>query len=261
MWDVPKSSGSVSVGRQAASDGLIVAGGGNLIRAAKGGAGRRASALGAAIVLLVAFGSIVAAGLPLAVALFGLRHLGSLIGVLRRSCRCRASPLRSPDCSASASASTTGCSCSRASGAALDGGAGVEGSIVEAICTAGRSVLVAGSTVLISVLGLFLMGVGYLQGVAVGTSLAVLVVMAAAITLLPALLSYAGPRVNRLRVPGLGRALGSDRATPATRWSRVIQRRPWTAAIAGAAIVLALAAPVLGLRLGFPTRATTRPAA
>ena len=105
---------------------------------------------------------------------------------------------------------------------------------------------------LISVLGLFLMGVGYLQGVAVSTSLAVLVVMAAAVTLLPALLSYAGPRVNRLRVPGLGRALRSDRPSPAMRWSRVIQRRPWTAAIVGAAIVLALAAPVLGLRLGFP---------
>ena len=96
------------------------------------------------------------------------------------------------------------------------------------------------------------MGVGYLQGVAVSASLAVLVVMGAAVTLLPALLSYAGPRVNRLRIPGLGRALRSDGPSPAMRWSRAIQRRPWTAAIAGAAIVLALAAPVLGLRLGFP---------
>jgi putative drug exporter of the RND superfamily len=102
------------------------------------------------------------------------------------------------------------------------------------------------------VLGLFLMGVSYLQGVALSASLAVLVVMAAAVTLLPALLSLAGPRVNRLRLPFLGRTLASDRPAPAARWSRFIQRRPWTAAIAGAAIVLALAAPVLGLRLGFP---------
>jgi RND superfamily putative drug exporter len=85
--------------------------------------------------------------------------------------------------------------------------------------------------------------------------------MAAAVTLLPALLSYAGPRVNRLRVPGLGRALRGGGPSPAMRWSRVIQRAPWTAAIAGAAIVLALAAPVLGLRLVSPTRATIRPAA
>ena len=61
-------------------------------------------------------------------------------------------------------------------------------------------------TVLISVNGLFLMGVGYLRGVALATSLAVLAVMAAAVTLLPALLSFAGRRVDRLRIPGLGRS-------------------------------------------------------
>jgi RND superfamily putative drug exporter len=77
-------------------------------------------------------------------------------------------------------------------------------------------------------------------------------VMAAAVTLLPALLSLAGPRVNKLRIPGLRRTLAHERPAPAARWSRFIQRRPWTAAIVGAAIVLALAAPVLGLRLGFP---------
>jgi RND superfamily putative drug exporter len=76
--------------------------------------------------------------------------------------------------------------------------------------------------------------------------------MAAAVTLLPALLSFAGPRVNKLRIPGLSRSLAQERPHTAARWSRFIQRRPWAAAIAGAAIVLALAAPVLGLRLGFP---------
>ena len=136
--------------------------------------------------------------------------------------------------------------------AALAGGATVEAAIVEAIGTAGRSVLVAGTTVLISVLGLLLMDVDYLRALAISTSLAVLVVMVAAVTLLPALLSYAGPRVNRLRIPGLGRTLATDRPRPAVRWSRVIQRRPWTAAVAGAAVVVALSAPALGLRLGFP---------
>jgi RND superfamily putative drug exporter len=80
----------------------------------------------------------------------------------------------------------------------------------------------------------------------------VLVVMAAAVTLLPALLSLAGPRVNKLRIPGLRRSLARERPSPAARWSRLIQRRPWPAAIVGAAIVIALAAPALGLRLGFP---------
>ncbi|MGZ6645425.1 MAG: MMPL family transporter, partial [Solirubrobacteraceae bacterium] len=275
VWDLPDSTGTrlIDLARGASGDGLTVALGGGPIRMAEGGSGPEGfGLLGAAIVLLVAFGSIVAAGLPLAIALFGLGISASLIGVL-------AAVMQVPDF-APAIAGLLGIGVGidyallvlTRFRTALEGGAGVEGAVVEAIGTAGRSVLVAGSTVLISVLGLFLMGVGYLQGVAVSTSLAVLVVMAAAVTLLPALLSYAGPRVNRLRLPALpwrplgirprltgrrqrhpaGRALRSDGPSPAMRWSRVIQCRPWTAAIAGAAIVLALAAPVLGLRLGFP---------
>ena len=79
--------------------------------------------------------------------------------------------------------------------------------------------------------------------------------MLAAITLLPALLSYLGPSVDRLRIPFLGRSARSAKAdgeSPAARWSHAVQRRPWTAAIAATAILLALAAPALGMRLGFP---------
>jgi RND superfamily putative drug exporter len=254
VWDVPDATGTklIDLAERASGDGVTIALGGGPIRMAEGGSGPEGfGLLGAAVVLLIAFGSIVAAGLPLAVALFGLGISGSLIGIL-------AAVMEVPDF-ATAIAGLLGIGVGvdyallvlTRFRAALEGGADVQGALVEAVGTAGRSVLVAGSTVLISVLGLFLMGVGYLQGVAVSASLAVLVVMAAAVTLLPALLSYTGPRVNRLRIPGLGRALRSDRPTPAMRWSRVIQRRPWTAAIAGAALVLALAAPVLGLRLGF----------
>jgi putative drug exporter of the RND superfamily len=254
-WDVPDATGKklVALAERSSGDGLTIALGGGTIRMAQGGGGPEGfGLLGAAIVLLVAFGSIVAAGLPLAVAIFGLGISASLIGVL-------AAVMQVPDF-APAIAGLLGIGVGvdyallvlTRFRSTLNGGADVQGAIVEALGTAGRSVLVAGTTVLISVLGLFLMGVGYLQGVAVSTSLAVLVVMAAAVTLLPALLSFAGPRVNRLRVPGLGRALRSDRPTPAMRWSHVIQRRPWTAAIAGAAVVLALAAAVLDLRLGFP---------
>jgi len=132
--------------------------------------------------------------------------------------------------------------------------------IVEAVETAGRSVLVAGTTVLISVNGLFLVGIPPLYGVAVSAGLAVLVVMAASVTLLPALLALLGPKVNRLHIPGFGRAprRGGDR-TPAARWSRAVQRRPWTAAITGTAILLLLAAPALGLRLGFPDAGNNAP--
>ena len=113
---------------------------------------------------------------------------------------------------------------------------------------------------MISLLGLFLMGVSYMMGVAVAAIIAVLVVMAASVTLLPSLLAFAGRRVDRLRIPGLGRTLRTDR--PGRRPSagpgpcsgaRGRRRSPATA------VLLALAAPALGLRLGFPD-AGNRPA-
>jgi RND superfamily putative drug exporter len=256
MWDVPDSTGTalVDLANRTSGDGLTVALGGQLIRSAEGGQSPQGIGfLAAAIVLLIAFGSIVAAGLPLAIAAVGLGISASLIGVL-------AAVVDVPDF-APAVAGLIGIGVGidyallvlTRFRTALDHHDDVGGAVAEAVGTAGRSVLVAGTTVLISVLGLFFMNVSYLRGVALSTSLAVLTVMVAAITLLPALLSFAGTRVNRLRIPGLGRSLhpGVERPTAAARWSRVVQRRPWTAVIAGAAIVLALAAPVLGLRLGF----------
>jgi putative drug exporter of the RND superfamily len=102
------------------------------------------------------------------------------------------------------------------------------------------------------------MGVSFLYGVAISASLAVLVVVAASITLLPALLAFAGRRVDRLRIPGLGRSLRTGGGTLATRWSRVVQRHALVAAVAGSAVLIALTAPVLGLRYGFPDEGNDR---
>jgi RND superfamily putative drug exporter len=145
--------------------------------------------------------------------------------------------------------------------AALKEGKDRHDAVVEAVTTAGRSVIIAGCTVVIAVLGLFLTGLPYMYGVAISASLAVLVVMLAAITLLPALLSYLGPNVDRLRIPFLGRGLKSEGngESPAARWSHAVQRRPWTAVIVATAILLALAAPALGMRLGFPDAGNDRP--
>ena len=81
----------------------------------------------------------------------------------------------------------------------------------KSVTTAGRSVIIAGATVVIAVLGLALTGLPYMYGVAISASLAVLVVMLAAVTLLPALLSYLGPNVDRLRLPFLRRKLQDGR--------------------------------------------------
>jgi len=258
-FNVPVEVGEklIALSETASGDGLRVElGGGPIMQAEDGGSPEGVGLLVAALILLIAFGSIVAAGLPLAVALFGLAISASLIGVL-------AAVIDMPDF-APAVAGLIGIGVGidyallilTRFRTALAGGASAEEAIAEALTTAGRSVLVAGGTVIISVLGLFLVGVSYLQGVALAASLSVLVVMAAAITLLPALLGFAGHRVNKLRIPGLGRTLGRPESTteltPAARWARTVQKRPLTAAIAGTAICLALTAPIVGLRLGFP---------
>jgi putative drug exporter of the RND superfamily len=260
-WDVPVETGEelIAAAERASGDGVRIELGGGVVQQAQEGASPETVGLfAAAIILLVAFGSVVAAGLPLVTALFGLGISSSLIGVA-------AALLDVPDWSmAVAGLVGIGVGIDYALlivtrfRSALAGGADRHDAVAESLATAGRSVLVAGTTVIISLFGLFLMGVSYLHGVAVAASLAVLVVMAASVTLLPALLAYAGPRVDRFHVPGLGRALEPGAATPALRWSRTVQRRPWAAAIAGMAVLLALAAPALGLRLGFPDAGNDR---
>ena len=212
----------------------------------------------AAFVLLLTFGTLIAAGMPLATALFGLGISSALGGLL-------AAVIDVPDWAPSvASMIGIGVGIDYALlivtryRAGLADGLTPHDATVNAIATAGRSVLVAGTTVVISLMGLFVMGLTYLYGVALSAIIAVLVVMAASVTLLPALLGFARRRIERLRIPGANRrATDPDRGL-AARWSRAIQRRPWTAAIAGIAILLTLAAPVSGLRLGFPDAGNDR---
>jgi RND superfamily putative drug exporter len=261
--EVPVETGEELIGmaEEATGEGLTVGLGGPPIQQAEGGPGPESIGLVAAMaVLLLVFGSLVAAGLPLAVALFGLGISTPLIGVL-------AGIATVPDW-ATAVAGLIGVGVgidyallvlTRFRGA-LDAGAAPEAAVGEAVTTAGRSVLIAGGTVIVSMLGLFLLGLDYMNGVALSASLAVLVVMVASVTLLPALLGFAGHRVDRLRIPLLGRraARASDRGEYASRWSRAVQGRPWTAIAAGTAVLLVLAVPATDLRLGFPDAGNNR---
>ena len=117
--------------------------------------------------------------------------------------------------------------------------------------TAGRAVIFAGTTVVIALMGMFALGVNFLYGLALSSSIAVLLVLAASLTLLPALLTFFGRRIGK---PGVlaRRRTGpqQDRSSFWTRWISVIQRRPWVAFTASGALMLVLASPVLGLRLG-----------
>ncbi len=109
---------------------------------------------------------------------------------------------------------------------------------------------------MVSILGMFLMGIEFVQGLAVGVALAVAIAVAAAVTLLPAILGFLGGGIDRLRI---GRR---RRETPGLwhRWARVVQRRPGTVAAIGFGVLL-LAAASGASRCGWasPTRGTIRP--
>ncbi len=224
----------------------------------------------AAVILLIAFGSVVAMGVPLLTALLGLAGTLGLVGLW-------ANVLPTPDF-ATQMAAMIGL------GVGIDyallivtryrrelaAGRTHHDAVVEAMGTAGRAVVLAGSTVVVSLLGMLVIGLDILQGAGVTAASAVVVAVAAAVTLLPAVLALVGRRIDALSVhrhrrprrpattaptgtsiAAPGRAGASGDATTGIwyRWSRSVQRHPALALAAGAAILATLAAPVAVLRL------------
>ena len=220
--------------------------------------------LAAVFILLIAFGSVVAMGLPIITAIAGIITALGCVTLW-------SNVLQTPGFTTQV-ASMIGIGVgidyallivTRYRGArqrGLDG----EAAIVEAFGTAGRAVAFAGCTVMISLLGMLLMGMSFFHGLAIGTSTAVLVAVLAALTLLPALLGFAGNHIDRLSV----HRRRADRLTETAwhRWSRFVQRNPKRFAIGGFVVLVAAAAPVLGMRLAMadsgndPSGSTTRQA-
>ncbi|MGA9597650.1 MAG: MMPL family transporter, partial [Acidimicrobiia bacterium] len=266
----------------------------------------------AIIVLIIAFGSVLAMGLPVGVALAGI-GVGSLLAGLLSNI------FSIPDFATTVAVML-------GLGVGIDyalfivtrfrenlhHGASVEEATVTAIDTAGRAVSFAGTTVVISLLGMVLMNLSFITGLAVAAVSVVAVTAIASLTLLPALLGFAAERVEVTRWRGLiaavlvaiglvGVALSIQplaifglaiaavtlvaslafvplrsevprrerrpvRETVPYRWSRFIQRRPWTSVLVGAVVMVTLAIPFFSLRLAFsdegnfPADTTTRKA-
>src|SRR4029079_3733934 len=99
---------------------------------------------------------------------------------------------------------------------------------------------------------LCVMSIGFLRGLAVGAVSAVLVVMLASVTLLPAMLGFIGHTIDSLLLPFVNRKESRDRRSLSHRWSRVVQRRPWPAVVICVIVLLALAAPARPMHFGFP---------
>src|SRR3954453_7471643 len=231
----------------------------------------------AALVLLITFGSAVAAGLPL---LATLLALGTTTGVITLISHL----VDTPDF-ATQLAMLIGL------GVGIDyslfvvtryraevrGGLDRQEAVEMAVDTAGRTVMFAAITVVIALLGLLLLGLSFMHGVALGAATAVLATMFAALTIIPALIGGSGNFIDgvlheydrrggfrfwrtqrRLTLPGHDwrsrRAVRRDRKRAEgagwARWSHMVQRRPWIAVVLALAVLIGLALPATKLRLG-----------
>ena len=241
--------------------GLQVAAGGQVMENAEGfsvGPATLIGAIAALIILLFTFGSLVAAGMPLITAGFGLISGVALIGL---ATHVTSIPNVSTDLALMIGL-----------GVGVDyalfivtrfrenylANGNVEQSVVEAMDTSGRAILLAGTTVTIALLGMFATGVSFLYGLAIASVLAVLMTMFASLTVLPAMLSKFGHRIvrpharRRFGRRGAAAAAADDGAAHPSRWrewSRTVQRRPWPLALISLGVMIAVLLPVFALRL------------
>jgi RND superfamily putative drug exporter len=211
-----------------------------------------AGLLAALVVLVVAFGTIVAALVPIALTLVAVAvGLGGIT-------------LLAKAMDVSSAAPTIGAMIGL--GVGIDyslfvmaryrehraAGQGNPTALSNAMGSAGSAVLLAGGTVVVAMAALVLTGLGFLASIGLSTSLVVLLAVATALTLLPALLSLLGNRVDAGRLIGRRRPVGNARDTAWWRFSHRVSRRPWPYLIAASAVLLTLAAPALGMKTGFP---------
>jgi RND superfamily putative drug exporter len=262
--DVAKSDVKTLVDtvKNASGDGVTLGLGGQMAEKAETpaqGSAESVGVLAAAVILFVAFGSLVAMGLPIVTGLMAVLGGIALLKLV-------AHVVPSPDFTVLVAALIgLGVGIDYALFIltrykdSLQDGDDPESATVKAITTAGHAVLFAGTTVVIALLGLVAMGQKMMTGVAIGASMTVLVTMIAAVTLLPAFLGFTGHKIDSLRLPrrtsrrrSTDGALSQERPTPAERWANVVQRKPLVAAILAGASLLALAAPALSMRLSLP---------
>jgi len=252
--------------RSASNENLQVELGGRVVEfAEREGPGEREQigVLVALVVLLVTFGTVAAAGVPLVTALFGV-GVGLMLVTLTSQFLTisRFAPQLATMIALGVGIDYALLIVTRYR-QAFDRHHDVELAVMEAMRTAGRSVLFAGITVVIALLGLVLVGVTIVTGMAIASALAVLMTMVAALSLLPALLGFGGRHLDRMRLPLLRRQ-HDHTASRWFRWSRRVQRHPVGWAVLGVLALVVLTIPVFSMRLGtadagnLPESRTTR---
>ncbi|NNN08142.1 MAG: MMPL family transporter [Acidimicrobiaceae bacterium] len=257
----------IDTARGFARKGLEVAVGGAPIESvvtAAPGSSEGIGLMAAMVVMLLAFGSVVAMGLPMLTALVGVGIGSGLLEVLSHLLTV---PTFGPDMmimiGIGVGIDYALFIVTRYRRGLAEGRPPREATVV-AISVAGRAVLLAGGTVVIALSGLFAVGLPFMDGLAVSTIVAVGLVLAAALTLLPAMLGFTGFSIDRLHIPGLL----SRPATPTgrdfwVRWSRFVRRWSWACTVFAVALLVAMAVPLFSMRQAFsdagndPTSLTT----
>jgi putative drug exporter of the RND superfamily len=207
----------------------------------------------AIFILLIAFGSVIAMGLPVLTALLGIAISFGILDFISRGV---VVPTFGSELAAMIGIGV-GIDYSlfvvTRYRQALHDGQSPEDAVITSLSTSGRAVLFAGCTVVISLMGMFLLGLSFVYGLALGAVAAVILVMAATLTLLPAMLGFTGHAIDRLHLPHLLRRghQGDTKHSMWWRWSRVVQRRPWIAAGASLAVLVILALPLFSMHLAF----------
>ncbi|MET9374264.1 MMPL family transporter [Streptomyces sp. NPDC002992] len=272
--DIPKAQAQalVDTARTADGDGVQVELGGSAVALTEAPGGHLAEAVGvvvAAVVLFLAFGSLAASALPIATALVsvgiaysGIALLGHVMTVADFA------PMLGLLIGLGVGIDYALFIVTRHR-KGLKRGLPVAESAEIAVATTGRAVVFAGATVCIALLGMLILRLSFLNGVAIAASLTVVLTVAASVTLLPALLSFIGMRALSRRERRQLAEHGPQPELPtgfAARWSAFVERHPKLLGAVAAVVMLVLALPTLSLHLGTsdqgngPGTATTRQA-
>ena len=219
----------------------------------------------AALVLILVFGSLVAAGMPLAVAGLAIPTSVGIINVVAQQREMSIYVLNIATMLGLALAIDYSLFITSRYREELARGRSVEQAVERAVGTAGKAVLFSGIAVAIGLSGLLWFQASALTSIGLGGAIVVLASVVYSLTFLPAVLGMLGPRVNALSVGGLLRRVGLRRETPGTvrasRWAQVahaVMRRPIAVLVPVLAFLLLLGSPYLRLQQGIPD-ATVNP--
>jgi putative drug exporter of the RND superfamily len=219
--------------------------------------------LAALIVLLIVFGgALLASLLPLVTALLALGISTSVVGLLSHAFTISSASTQLAILIGLGVGVDYGLFIIGRYRSALKAGMPLEDAVALSVRTSGRTVLLAGSTVCIALLGQFALGVSFLYGVSIAAALAVAMTMATSLTLLPAMLGFLGHRALSRRERRAPAADGPASAQPAgfwLRWARFVETHRWVVALGSLATVAAIALPAFSLSLG-TSDASTDPA-